>query len=816
MKTKRKHMLPALCGIAVCAFQSGMAMAQENAAEFDTSVLENNGLDSSLGTYFAHSAKFLPGRKPVSLKINGNEKGTVTALFGKEGQLCVDRSFLQSAGLQVPAKLAKSPSEQSAKSIDPACYDFRQDYPTAVITPVPGEERLELVVPEAALATGETALSDYQQGGTAGIFNYDLFTTRNQYGGGNDDYGQASLEEGINISDWLLRSRQIFTKDQGDFSSNSLYTYVQHTYVDQKTLMQAGQINITNTLFSGAAISGVQFVPEDALSTEGKSGVTVNGLAQGAQARVEVRQSGALIYSTLVPMGPFTLENVPVARVNADLEVTVKETDGTSHRYIVPAESLHPNQLGGPQGFSIAAGKVRDIDIDNGREKPYLLTASDGWRLTSWLNASAGAMVATKYQAIATGLDIAPMAPLMISTVLKASDDKHDDDRGTSATLSANYRAEYNINLFASASRYSSDYRELLDTLQDDFTPYSGQYTTSVGWSNSLLGSFNMGYTLNQGVNGDDDSRYVSLSWGKTYRDFNVSVSWQKQVNQNDNDSRYSNGDQVYVNVGIPIGSHRVNSYWRKQGESETAGLQTGDNLTPELSYSIAAERDVKDQENSFDGSIADNLHYTQLGLSAGMNGSDSKNYSATLSGGIVAHSDGVTFSPYRIDDSFAVAALSEKVSNVQISTPSGDVWTDHWGRAVIPSLPAYHNAHIEVNSASLPKNIDLNNGISTVAVGHGAVSHVNFGVLDVRRMMLTISLPDGSPLAKGSTIVDADNNYVVTSVDNGLVFLSDADNQSALYATDDNGKRKCQLQYTMPKERDVNVFYESAAGVCK
>ena len=55
-----------------------------------------------------------------------------------------------------------------------------------------------------------------------------------------------------------------------------------------------------------------------------------------------------------------------------------------------------------------------------------------------------------------------------------------------------------------------------------------------------------------------------------------------------------------------------------------------------------------------------------------------------------------------------------------------------------------------------------------------------------------------------------------MTSVDSGLVFLSDADNQSALYATDDNGKRKCQLQYTMPKERDVNVFYESAAGVCK
>lgn len=811
---KTKYILPTLCALGVSALIPVMAKAQEGAAQFDTSILKNHGLDSSLGEYFADVAKFLPGRKPVSLSINGNEKGTVTALFGTKGELCVDRDFLQSAGLQVPASLNKVPAEDKDHSESTSCYDYRKDYPTAVITPIPGEQRLDIVVPEEALAVVATELADYEKGGTAGIFNYDVFSTKNNFAGDSTNYSQASLEEGLNFNDWLVRSRQVMVQNDGDFSADGLYTYVQHTFVSRKEMMQAGQINISNTLFSGAAINGVQFVPDTALSVNGNSGVTVKGIAQGAQARVEVRQAGTLVYSTLVPMGPFSLDNVPITSVNTALDVKVKETDGSESHFIVPADALHPNQLGGPQGFSFAMGQVRDVDND--AEKPYLLTASKGWKLASWLNGSAGGMVATKYQAIGGSLDMSPLPSLMVSTTLKASDDQRYQNTGTSATLSANYRAEHNISLSASATHYSEGYRELLDTIDDNFTPYSGQYSTNIGWGNSMLGTFSLGYSLNKGVSGNDDSRYVSLAWGKTYRSFSVSVNWQNQVNRQDSDDNQTNGKQLYVNLSIPIGSHNVGAYWHQQGYSQSAGLQTSGNVSPEMSYSVAAERDVDGQTNDFSGSINDNLHYTQLGLSADMNGPDSKNYGATLSGGIVAHSQGLSFSPYRVEDTFAVASLGEKVSDVQISTPSGEVWTDHWGRAVIPSLPAYHNARIEINTESLPKSIDVNNAMSTVAVGHGAVSHIQFGVINVRRVMLNVALPNGKKLAKGSTIIDADGNYVVTAVEDGLVFLSDVDNEPTLYAMDDNGKRQCQLHYSLPKDRDLNVFYEKADGVCK
>ena len=813
-----------VCGLILCmAFPA--AVYAESSAGFDTQTLKSRGLDSALSGYFADAAKFLPGRKPVNLRVNGNDLGTVTARFGEQGELCVDKDFLASAGLQIPSALAESSDSEAARKDNPTssvagsnpCYDYRKDYPSTVVTPLPGEERLDIVVPAEALSHDDMTLTHYEKGGTAGLVNYNVFTTKNDYDGGSDTYTQASLEEGINTHDWLFRSRQMVTKNDGPVEANSLYSYVQHTFVDKKALMQAGQINISNTLFAGSAINGAQWIPESALTGTGGSGVTVQGIAQGPQARVEVRQAGSLIYSTLVPMGPFTLDNVPITSVNTALDVTVKETNGSENHFIIPAEALHPNQLGGPQGFSMAAGQIRDIDTDV--EKPYLLTAANGWKLTPWMNVGAAGMVATKYNALGGSVDISPAASTLVSMTMKASDDQRGGNTGVNGTLSASYTMQHNLSLSASASRFSDGYRELTDPLQDDFTPYNGQYSANLGWSNNMLGSFRLGYSLNQGVNGADDSRYLSLAWGKSFSRVSVSVNWQNQLNRKDSDDHYHSslgGQQLYVNVSVPFGSQHVNAYWRKQGDSENAGVQTSGNITREASYSIAAERDVNDGENSFNGSISDNLHYTQLGLSAGVNGDNSKNYGATLNGGMLVHSQGVTFSPYNIDDTFALATLDDKVSNVEISTPSGEVWTDHWGRAVIPSLPAYRNSRIEINTETLPKNIDVNNGISTIANGHGAVSQVTFGVINVRRAMLTLTGSGKQMLLKGSSIVDAEGSYVATAIEDGQVFLSDTDNLPKLYATDSSGQRTCQLIFALPKERDLNAFYENVTGTCQ
>ena len=168
-------------------------------------------------------------------------------------------------------------------------------------------------------------------------------------------------------------------------------------------------------------------------------------------------------------------------------------------------------------------------------------------------------------------------------------------------------------------------------------------------------------------------------------------------------------------------------------------------------------------------------------------------------------HKDGVTFSPYSIKDTFAIARLSEPKAGVEITTPQGTVRPT---AAVIPGLTEWRNSRIEVDANKLPQSM-TGERTKYIAAAHGSVSEVSFKVLNSRRVMLRIKQADGKPLTKGLSVVDDKNNYVVTVVDDGHVFLNDADQISALYAVDDDNNRLCKLDFTLPEKHDEDAFYE-------
>lgn len=303
-------------------------------------------------------------------------------------------------------------------------------------------------------------------------------------------------------------------------------------------------------------------------------------------------------------------------------------------------------------------------------------------------------------------------------------------------------------------------------------------------------------------------------SWGKSFKYASVSVNWQSSVGNND-DSQ--DDDMLYVNLSIPLGgSQSISSYMRNQGNRTSYGVQNSGNLSPHTHYYISADRDNESDENSFNGNVTSNLHYTQLGIGGGSSGNHQRNYNATLSGGVAMHKSGVTFTPYSIRDTFAIAKLNEQKAGVEITTPQGTVWTDKWGQAVIPALNEWRNSRIEIDANKLPQSMTLANGTKYVAAAHASVSEVSFKVLNSRRVMLRVKRADGSALAKGLSIVDGKGNYVVTSVDDGHVFLNDADQLAALYAMDNNNNRICKIAYTLRDNRDEEAFYEEANGECR
>ncbi|WP_447856339.1 fimbrial biogenesis outer membrane usher protein [Enterobacter sp. WI-ESBL-E8] len=771
---------------------------------FDTDILKSRGLGVDLNRYFAEAPRFLPGTHSVSVKVNGNDRGTAAVRFSEDGTMCVDNDFLEFAGLMpVPIKANET------------CHDIRSDYAQAVINPLPNQEAVELYLPPEALNSLSADVKNFQHGGTAGMLNYSLFSTKSDYSGSDSSsnrYSQASLEAGFNTMDWSLRSRYILTDDNGNRNAESIYTYAEHVFVPQRLTMQVGEVNAMSDVLSGVPITGVQLMPTSGLQKD-SSGVSVSGIARTSQARVEVRQNGRLIFNTLVPAGPFTLDDVPMVRNNVDLDVTVVESDGSTNHYIVPASSVKSRNLSRPNGLTVSAGQVRGIDSDY--SDPLVFNVSDGWRIFPWMNLLASAVVAEDYQAAGARTEFMVTDDWNISTSMAASKAQFgDSDNGIKNELQSDYSFTENVGLSASVAHYSGDYRELADAMDDDYQGYDNSYSANIRWSTPLAGAFSAGLSYNQAAGDGEDSRYLLLSWGKTFKYASVNVNWQSAVGNSDDDQ---NDDLLYINLSIPLGgSQSLSSYMRKQGDSTSYGLANSGSLGNDTNYYISADRDQESKENSFNGNINTNLHYTQLSVGGGTSGDNQRNYNATLSGGIAMHKEGVTFSPYSIKDTFAIAKLSEPKAGVEITTPQGTVWTDRWGQAVIPGLTEWRNSRIEVDANKLPQSMTLANGTKYIAAAHGSVSEVSFKVLNSRRVMLRIKQADGKPLTKGLSVVDDKDNYVVTVVDDGHVFLNDADQVAALYAINDDNQRLCKLDFTLPEKHDEDAFYEEVNGVCR
>ncbi|QJU26261.1 fimbrial biogenesis usher protein [Escherichia coli] len=778
--------------------------------QFDTETMKSLGLSERIGDYFAKEARFLPGVSVVNVIVNSHNKGRVEVRFNEQGELCANNTLLRKAGI-------KDPETHHAEE---ECRDLRVSYPTGTITLFPNESRIELLLPDEALEITNLNINESQRGGTAGLINYTLLSSRSEYSGQQSDYSQATLNTGINIADWMLRGGHIFTRMDGRNEVSRIYTYAQRSLVDYKTLVQLGEINTNNPLLSGAAIYGIQFSPDNDLVPQQNNAVVI-GIANTAQARVEIRQQGTLIYTTLVPAGPFELTNVPVVSTRSDLNVKVTETNGQIRNYTVTAASFM-QQSGQPQGYTFSVGKTNNTA--GYIIEPWLATGSGGWRINRHITNNAGFLLSEKYQVLATQVEIMPLENLQLTGQLNTSRDSWHHKQGQSWTLAGAYNAPGNISPSVSVSRYTQGYRDFSDALsdEDDIVYTKGDYTASLRWSHSMLGSVSFSYSRSEGFTSQDDSRNISLNWSKNFSWASVSVNWQHQLNNShDQDKNNFNaipndGDTLYVNVSIPLGDSMVNSWMRRNGNRETYGSSTTGNINENVSWNASVDRDQQNQQNNISGGLSANLHYTQMSLNASTSNEDSRNYSASLTGGVALHGNGMTFAPYSLQDTFAIVTTEPALSGVKINSQQGAVWTDFTGRAVIPALSAWQSSRVEIEMASLPKNVDVDNGLQMINQGRGSVGVVAFKTLTQRRVLLNVRLPEGALLPKGVALMDADGNYQTTSADDGVVFLNDTNGKNSLFVHDSGMKEGCRIDFELAEETRADIFYETIDAVCK
>lgn len=794
-----------LAGLALAlgsALPMGEARAHDDliAGSFDPQTLSRRGIDPELANLLLEAPRFASGRHAVNLNVNGQRRGRVDVTFEPQGGLCFNRTLLDAANLIVPDDDGP-----------PTCHRFTERFPQTVIEQDPASLSLALVVPTDALRPAQQDISGYQTGGFAGLLNYDLTGLYNEFGDSTSRFGSANTEVGFNAGDWIVRSRQVKTWQDSRSRTTHLDAYAQRTFAEQRAVLQAGQISLYNPVLAGTQITGAQVLTETALQDQNQ-GATITGIAN-SPAQVEVRQNGALIHSTVVPAGPFALTDVRRLNSRSDVEVTVKETTGEERRFTVPAGMLG---LGLPApGYSMAAGRVRQIGNSDGKE-PWVVSAGWSGTVHPQVSVGGGVLMADAYRAIGVNLGWLPWQDSQLQFTAQAAEASREGrDRGVQTDLSWSQRLSDNWSVSTAGSWRSQGYRDLEDSTyignsrDQQRSRYRDQQSVTASWAHPALGAFSAGVSRTASYNGESSSRALA-SWGTSFGRVSVSASAEWQVG-----GRQQNDNSVYLNLSVPLGESRRGRAWaRRTGGEHRLGVGVSDQLNDQLSYRVGVERDSRDREVESSLGVSALPWYSQLDFNYTRSDDERSSYQGGARGGVVVHGEGVTFSPYPVRDTFAVMSVGE-MSGVKVSTPSGPVWTDWQGLAVVPQVSAYGRSPVEVQTRSLPRNADIHNGLAVISAGRGAVDKVQFGVALTRRALLNVTTDSGQPIPRGATVSTAEGEFVTLVQEGSQVFLPDVLDPRPLWIKA-QGQPRCRLEFDLPEDADPEVYFETAPARCR
>ncbi|AZE56896.1 putative outer membrane usher protein YhcD [Pseudomonas synxantha] len=228
--------------------------------------------------------------------------------FDDNGQLCADNSFQKHAGLLSPPGFSE----------DIACFDLKTAWPQTELNLDPETGRVDLVLPFQAVARPGAESGNWNHGGVAGLFNYEAQYMDSAGTTSGVNFMQLGSEAGININDWIIRSRHTFSRFNGVDTVQHQGAYAQRSFIGSKQVLQAGQIQLSNSMFGTGQVLGFQMFPEVALQGSRGGPGLVEGTAD-SQSVVEIRQSGVLVHSTTVPAGPFRLQGFSLLNTRSDL-----------------------------------------------------------------------------------------------------------------------------------------------------------------------------------------------------------------------------------------------------------------------------------------------------------------------------------------------------------------------------------------------------------------------------------------------------------------------------------------------------------------
>ncbi|EKN3608764.1 PefC/AfrB family outer membrane usher protein [Yersinia enterocolitica] len=715
------------------------------------------------------NGNIVPGRYLVDVVVNGktNGKQILDVTSHDNNGLCLKEEWLSKVNIFINKSFFKEGYDTSRQ-----CYNLSKGVSTTVELDVP-TQTLTFNIPQQGLVeTPENVEWDYGTSAFRMNYNINANTGRNY----SSAFGSAALK--ANIGNWVVDSTA--TSTAGGSSHDSSIDMLTATRAIRflQADLAVGRIYAGDSLLGSAGVYGVSLKRNNSMKP-GNLGYSpvFSGIANGPS-RVTLSQGGRILYSEVVPAGPFSITDVPLY-TSGDVRMSVTGEDGHEDVRDFPMTVMTGLLNPGQHEFTIAGG----VADDNSNLKGGILSASYGYGLNE-LTLQSGVILNQDYQGVSAGVvtSLGQLGAVSADGAWSvAKYDAQSSRRGSKAQLAWSKKLESTgTGLRVSWSR----------TQNDKFTELTSFNPTDLWFrdkkNRDVRDEWNVG--ISQPVRG-----LFSLSasaWQRSYhnysgKDAGLSGSLSTQIagvslNLGATGARSTTGREnwaVSASVSIPFtlfekrysSSFSVTSS-KGQGVGFSSGLSTS--LNDKFSYGINGGRDSN-------GTTTSGLNMSYSGDKVALGGTlnHSSNIgtsgSVSLSGSVLAvpAARSVMFSK-TTSDTVAVVGIKDTPG---VKVTSGTGGTDANGNLVVP-LNSYGWNSITIDAGSLPTNTELTTTSKKVVPTDKAVVWMPFEPVKVKRYLLQVKQKNGEFVDGGTWARDSRNTPLGFVANNGVLMINAVD----------------------------------------
>lgn len=812
---------------------------------FDPAFIENRGSQQITAadlSVFATDQSQLPGTYYTDILINKTSLGSrnvdyqqVALPDGRQVlQGCLLTAELKSAGV----KTELFPTLNTARG----CAD---------LSLIPGAsqqfdfqaQQLFINIPQmyiASSARGYVPPEKWQEGIPALLLNYS-FSGYQTFGKNRDvadtDSQYLALQPGINVGPWRFRNYTNWNANTSDGNTqqswNTVYNYLQRDIIALKSQLTLGDSNTPTDIFDSLAFRGIQLASDDQMQPDSLRGYapTIRGIAR-SNAQITVRQNGRVAYQTAVPPGEFEINDMFPTGSNGDYDVTVKEADGSEQHFIVPYASLPILQRTGHAKYSVTAGKYRDGSNHTGDSfTQATLLYGLPWGITLY---GGGQVAGNTYQSAALGIGQNMQMLGAISLDGTWSHARFDDGHKETGQ---SWRVRYSKGVVSTGTtlslagyRYASEhYNSLEEVLDPDesFNDYYGKrhnrFESSLNQQlGGKLGSFTLSWIKENYWHSERKMESLGASYNNRFGavSYTLGYSYNRNTYQSsstDNDRYYQNDQLFTLSVSVPfalLDSRMYANYMlstRKHDATVNSTSLSGTALRDDnLNWSIQQSHSTTGGDS---GGLSASYKGTYANMSAGYSQSpDSRQVSYGISGGMLAHENGLTLS--QPITGAAVLIKAPGASNVSVVNQTG-VTTDFRGYTVIPNVTPYYRYDIALDSSTFADNVDIPMNNQTVYPTRNAIVRADYDARKGYRALITLLRANASAVPFGATVSLTQQNESLANIvaDKGQVFLSGLPEEGVLVVRWGNrANETCRASYHLDPQKNLNGIVTSQA----